>query len=114
MVLSAAGILFPSLLTLNVLAGTWLMIAPWLVGYGSHNGPVGLSDTVAGLIVIIASLTTLSDSARRTRPAEPQAVARIQAPGIIHRLPPTAYRLPPPIEHTARYPPASAPSAPHP
>ena len=47
-VLSAAGILFPSLLALNVLAGTWLMIAPWLVGYGSHNGPVGLSDTVAG------------------------------------------------------------------
>ena len=47
-VLSAAGILFPSLLALNVLAGTWLMIAPWLVGYGSHDGPVGLSDTVAG------------------------------------------------------------------
>jgi len=79
-VLSAAGILFPSLLALNVLAGTWLMIAPWLVGYGSHDGPVGLSDTVAGLIVIIASLSTLSDSARRTRPAQPQPVARIRPP----------------------------------
>jgi hypothetical protein len=76
--LSAAGIVFPSLLALNVLIGTWLMIAPWLVGYGSGDGPVGLSDTIAGLVVIIASLLTLSDAARRTRPAEPGVVARIR------------------------------------
>jgi hypothetical protein len=80
-VLSTAGILFPSLLTLNVLAGTWLMIAPWLVGYGSHDGPVGLSDVIAGLVVMVASLMTLADASRRTRPAEPQAVARIRPPG---------------------------------
>ncbi len=77
-VISAAGILFPGLLTLNVAIGTWLMIAPWLVGYGGEGGPVGLSDTIAGLVVIVASLLTLSDAARRTRPAQPGAVARIR------------------------------------
>ena len=77
-VISAAGILFPGLLTLNVLIGTWLAIAPWLVGYGDHDGPVGLSDVIAGLVVIAASLLTLSDAARRTRPAQPGAVARIR------------------------------------
>ena len=33
-------------------AGTWLMIAPWLVGYGGEGGPVGLSDTIAGLLLL--------------------------------------------------------------
>ena len=56
------------------------MIAPWLVGYGGHDGPVGLSDTIAGALVCVASLLTLSDAARRTRPAQPQAVARVRRP----------------------------------
>lgn len=77
-VISAAGILFPGLLTFNVALGTWLMIAPWLVGYGGEGGPVGLSDLIAGLVVIVASLLTLSDASRRTRPAQPQAVARLR------------------------------------
>jgi hypothetical protein len=74
---TAAAAIFPGLLTLNVIFGTWLLVAPWLVGYGDHGGPVGLSDTIAGLLVIVTSLITLTDAARKTRPAEPRAVARI-------------------------------------
>ncbi len=46
---SLAGVIFPALLALNVLAGLWLMTAPWLVGFGTDSGPVGLSDTLAGV-----------------------------------------------------------------
>jgi hypothetical protein len=77
-VLSVAGIVFPGFLVLDVLIGTWLAIAPWLVGYGSHDGPVGLSDSIAGLATVTVALVTLSAAAGRTRPAQPQAVARVR------------------------------------
>jgi hypothetical protein len=76
--LSAAAVLFPGLLVLDVLLGSWLAIAPWLVGYGSHGGPVGLSDSIAGVAVVVLSLATLSSAARRTRPAQPRAIARVR------------------------------------
>jgi hypothetical protein len=76
--ISTVGIVFPGFLTLNLLIGTWLLIAPWLVGYG--DGGEGLSDTIAGLVVITASLLTLADASGRTRPAEPGVVARIRRP----------------------------------
>ena len=53
---SLAGVIFPALLALNVLAGLWLMTAPWLVGYGTDSGPVGLSDTLAGIVTSALAL----------------------------------------------------------
>ena len=38
-VVSLAGVVFPALLALNVLAGLWLTTAPWLVGFGTDVGP---------------------------------------------------------------------------
>ena len=38
----------------SLIGRPWLVTAPWLVGYGSEGGPVGLSDTVAGLAAVRA------------------------------------------------------------
>ena len=55
-VVSLAGVVFPALLALNVLAGLWLTTAPWLVGFGTDSGPVGLSDTLAGIATCALAL----------------------------------------------------------
>ena len=55
-IVSTLAGLFPPLNALNVVAGPWLVVAPWIVGYGTERGPVGLSDTFAG--VVIAALAS--------------------------------------------------------
>jgi hypothetical protein len=72
-----AGIVFPALLALNLLAGLWLAIAPWLVGYGNGGGSVGLSDTFAGIATCGLALRGLSVASRRLRAAPPGPVGRI-------------------------------------
>ena len=59
-VLTLAGIVFPSLNALTVVAGLWLVLAPWLVGYGDEGGPVGLSDAVAGVVIAALGLAALA------------------------------------------------------
>ena len=54
----------PALGALNVLAGLLAVTAPWLVGYGTHGGPVGLSDTLAGILIGGRSLRRLAVAAR--------------------------------------------------
>jgi hypothetical protein len=67
-VLTLAGIVLPSVSALNVLAGLWLVAAPWLVGYGSDGGPVGLSDTLAGLVVAALAIAALATASGRIVP----------------------------------------------
>jgi hypothetical protein len=62
---------------LNLFAGLWLVTAPWLVGYGTHDGPVGLSDTVAGILVCALTLRGLAAAARRAEAPNPGPVGRI-------------------------------------
>jgi hypothetical protein len=76
--LALAAAVFPALMAIEVLLGSWLLIAPWLVGYGREGGAVGLSDVIAGLATIVLAIATMSAAARRTRPAEPQAIARVR------------------------------------
>jgi hypothetical protein len=76
-----AGIPFPALLSLNVLAGLWLVTAPWLVGFGTAGGPVGLSDTVAGVVTCALALRGLSAATRRLRVARPGPVGRMPRRG---------------------------------
>ena len=74
---SLAGVVFPALLALNVLAGLWLTTAPWLVGFGTNSGPVGLSDTLAGIAVSALALVGMTAATRRLRSAEPGPVGRV-------------------------------------
>jgi SPW repeat-containing protein len=69
---------YPALGALNVLAGLWLVTAPWLVGYGTHGGPVGLSDTLAGILVCGLSVWRLVIEARRAQAPGPGPVGRIR------------------------------------
>jgi hypothetical protein len=78
LVLAFGGIVFPALWAFELLAGAWLLVAPWLVGYGDDNGPVGLSDTTCGVLLAIVSISALSAAERRLRPGA----------GGIGRLPP--------------------------
>jgi hypothetical protein len=78
--LSIAGVVFPALLALNVLAGLWLVTAPWLVGYGDHGGPVGLSDSVAGVVTCALALRGITVATRRLRAAAPGPIGRVQRP----------------------------------
>jgi hypothetical protein len=66
--LGLAAVVFPAFWALVPFAGLWLVTAPWLVGYGSEGGPVGLSDTIAGLLVCAAAISGLSAAERRLRP----------------------------------------------
>jgi hypothetical protein len=77
-VVSAAGAVFPALLALDVLAGLWLLTAPWLVGFGTDGGPVGLSDVVAGILVCILALQGLTEAGRRLRAAQPGPIGRVR------------------------------------
>jgi hypothetical protein len=72
-----AGILFPALWTLNLLLGLWLVIAPWLVGYGDADGPVGLSDSLTGLLLCAIALAGISSAQRALRPGQSGAIGRI-------------------------------------
>ena len=77
----AAGVLFPALLALNVLAGLWLTTAPWLVGYGTEGGAVGLSDAIAGVVTCALALRGLSAATSRLRAAQPGPIGRIPGRG---------------------------------
>jgi hypothetical protein len=67
-VLTIAGIVLPSISALNVLAGLWLVAAPWLVGYGGEGGPVGLSDTLAGVAIAVLAIAALTTATGRIVP----------------------------------------------
>ena len=76
--LSAAGIVLPPFNALTVLAGLWLVLAPWLVGYGDEGGPVGLSDTIAGVMIAALALAALAAAAKRVVPGEPMPIGRVR------------------------------------
>jgi hypothetical protein len=80
-VVALAGVLFPALLSLNVLAGLWLTTAPWLVGFGTDSGPVGLSDAVAGILTCGLALQGMTIATRRLRAAQPGPIGRIPRGG---------------------------------
>jgi hypothetical protein len=46
-----------------------LVVAPWLVGYGDHDGPVGLSDVAAGVVIFAVAVASLSAAQRALRPS---------------------------------------------
>jgi hypothetical protein len=75
---SAAGVLFPALLSLNLLAGLWLVTAPWLVGFGTDGGPVGLSDAIAGIAICALALQGMTEAGRRLRTAGPGPIGRVR------------------------------------
>jgi hypothetical protein len=82
-VVSLAGVVFPALLALNVLAGLWLVTAPWLVGFGTDSGPVGLSDSLAGVATSALALRGMSAATKRLRSADPGPIGKVprrQAP----------------------------------
>jgi hypothetical protein len=56
----------------------WLVLAPWIVGYGDEGGPVGLSDTFAGVIIAALALAALAAAAKRIVPGEPMPVGRVR------------------------------------
>jgi SPW repeat-containing protein len=77
--LTLAAIIFPGLWALVLLAGAWLVIAPWLVGYGdAHGGAVGLSDTVAGIVICVVAIISLATSQRALRSGDSRAIGRIR------------------------------------
>jgi hypothetical protein len=76
-VVALAGVVFPALLALNVLAGLWLTTTPWLVGFGTDSGPVGLSDTLAGLATGVLALRGMTAATRRLRSARPGPIGRV-------------------------------------
>ena len=59
-------------------AGTWLLLAPWLVGYGNEGGAVGLSDTIAGLAIAALAIAGLSAASKRVSPGTQGPIGRIQ------------------------------------
>jgi hypothetical protein len=77
-VLTLAAIVFPALWALHLFAGLWLVIAPWLVGYGDADGPVGLSDTIAGILICVIAIASLAASQRALRQGQTGAIGRIQ------------------------------------
>jgi hypothetical protein len=68
-VVALAGTAFPALWALELLAGLWLVLAPWLVGYGDADGPVGLSDTGAGVLIFALAIAALAAAQRTLRPS---------------------------------------------
>jgi hypothetical protein len=77
-VLTLAGIVFPALNALAILAGLWLVTAPWFVGYGDADGPVGLGDTLAGVLIAALGLAALSAAAKRIAPGPQMPIGRIR------------------------------------
>jgi hypothetical protein len=79
-VLTLAGVVFPSLNALTVIAGVWLVLAPWIGGYGDEGGPVGLSDVVAGVSIAALGIAALASASKRLAPGAPMPVGRIMRP----------------------------------
>jgi hypothetical protein len=67
LLLAVGGVVFPALWALELVVALWLVVAPWLVGYGDEGGPVGLSDTICGLLLAAVSVAALSAAERRLR-----------------------------------------------
>ncbi len=65
-----ASLAFPAFMALEVIAGLWLVTAPWIVGYGNEGGPVGLSDTVAGVLLAIVAIGGLAAAERQVGPGQ--------------------------------------------
>jgi hypothetical protein len=76
--LGLIAVALPSLWALVLLPGLWLVIAPWLLGYGDANGPVGISDTVAGLVICIGAVSGLYAAERQAVPSRGGGVGRVQ------------------------------------
>ena len=53
------------------------MWGPSIVGYGDVNGPVGLSDTIAGIVICAVAIISLATSQRALRPGDSRAIGRI-------------------------------------
>ncbi|MDR7416437.1 MAG: SPW repeat protein [Armatimonadota bacterium] len=58
----------------NLVLGAWLVVAPWILGYG--GGPALTNDVVLGLAVVVVSLILLASPAQAEAP-----VSARQAPG---------------------------------
>jgi hypothetical protein len=65
LLLGLAAIVFPALWALETLAGLWLVVAPWLVGFGDTNGPVGLSDVACGVLLVTVAVAALVAAERQ-------------------------------------------------
>jgi hypothetical protein len=79
--LTLAGIAFGPLNSLTVVAGLWLVLAPWMVGYGdAGDGPVGLSDTIAGVVISALGLAALTQASKRIVPGEEMPIGRVRRP----------------------------------
>jgi hypothetical protein len=78
---AAAGIVFPAFWALNALAGLWLVTAPWIVGYGDTHGPVGLSDTIVGLLITTVAIATLAAAERQITQGGAGPIGRITPRG---------------------------------
>jgi hypothetical protein len=78
--LTVAGIVFPPLNALTILAGVWLVPAPWLVGYGDEGGPVGLSDTLTGVMIATLGLAALAAATKRIVPGAEMPIGRVRRP----------------------------------
>jgi hypothetical protein len=76
--LGLIAVVLPSLWALVLLPGLWLVLAPWLLGYGDANGPVGISDTVAGLVVCIGAVSGLHAAERQAVPSRGGGVGRVR------------------------------------
>jgi len=77
-VVTLAGIVFPPLNALTIVAGLWLVLAPWIVGYGDEGGPVGLSDTLAGVMIAAFGVAALSAAAKRIAPGASMPIGRVR------------------------------------
>jgi hypothetical protein len=77
--LAVGAILFPALGGLEALAGLWLVVAPWVVGYGNANGPIGIADSVSGVVIAVAAVSGMSAAARSLRPGTGGAVGRLHS-----------------------------------
>ena len=65
LVLGVVAIALPALWALETFAGLWLVVAPWLVGFGDANGPVGISDVVCGLLLLAVAVAALVAAERQ-------------------------------------------------
>ena len=80
-IMSLAGVVFPALLALNVLAGLWLTTAPWLVGYGTEGGAGGAQRHAGGLVTCALALRGMTAATSRLRAAQPGPIGRIPRRG---------------------------------
>jgi hypothetical protein len=76
--LTLVGLVLPSVMALNVGAGLWLIVAPWFVGYGNEGGPVGLSDTVAGIALAGLAIAGLAAATKRVAPGGTGPIGRLR------------------------------------